>query len=127
MTSSKNTVASVRSELNDYMEANSSDMAEIRASLREMSEALASLTSGKGNGKKSTDKKQERDWLTPFPADYGTAAQRVEYDKLAERARNQYKDVCKALGTDSVTAFIPVPKEQGRMPHTIKWSAKYSK
>ena len=66
----------------------------------------------------------------PFVAecpDYATAAQRIEYDKLAERARKQRKAMVEAMGTESVSAFIPVPKTADRMPHSIKWTATYSK
>ena len=71
--------------------------------------------------------KPARPWWGEFPTDYGTAAQRVEWEKLVERAKKQREDVAKALGTDSVKCFIPVPKAADKMPHSIKWTASYSK
>jgi len=68
----------------------------------------------------------KKSWLKPCP-DYATAAQRVEYDKLAERARGQLQAMKQALGTESVSCFIPVPREANRMPHSIRWNATYSK
>jgi len=71
--------------------------------------------------------KPTRPWWGEFPTDYGTAAQRVEWEKLVERAKKQREDVAKALGTESVKCFIPVPKAADKMPHSIKWTASYSK
>ena len=94
-------------------------------------EQIIALMQGSAQGdpekKAQATPKKEKPWLEPCP-DYATAAQRVEYDKLAERARQQRDGVMAALGTKSVKAFIPVPKrDQARMPHTIQWSATYSK
>ena len=69
---------------------------------------------------------KQKPFIAPCP-DYATAAQRIEYDKLAKRANELRKDVAKVMGTDSVRAFIPVSREQAKMPHTIQWTASYSK
>ena len=69
--------------------------------------------------------KPKKPWLAACP-DYATPAQKLEYDKLAKRAAEQRDAVKAALGTEAVSAFIPVPKTAGRMPHTIKWSATYN-
>ena len=71
--------------------------------------------------------KQEKPWISDCP-DYATAAQRVEYEKLAKRAAEQRQAVMDALGTKSVKCFIPVsPDNPSRMPHTVRWTASYSK
>ena len=60
--------------------------------------------------------------------DYATAAQRVEYEKLAKRALEILPDVKKAAKTESVSVFIPVAKDKPEaMPHSIRFTAKYSK
>ena len=70
--------------------------------------------------------KRKIDWLADFP-DYGTAAQKVEYDKLAKRAVDQRDKIAAAMGVEYVSCFIPVSKKQDVMPHSIKWAARYSK
>jgi len=70
--------------------------------------------------------KQAKPWIQPCP-DYASPAQRAEYDKLADRAAKQRKTVCEALGTESVSCFIPVAEDKRRMPHTVRWTARYSK
>lgn len=64
-------------------------------------------------------------WLSPC-AEYATAAQKVEYDKLATKAKAQLSAAKKLFGTESVTCFIPIPKTADRMPHSLRWSATYS-
>jgi hypothetical protein len=89
--------------------------------------ALAADQAKQPQVKESKPKKADKPWLEACP-DYATDAQRAEYDKLAKRAAEQRDAVMTALGTKSVKAFIPVPKrDQTRMPHTIQWSAMYSK
>jgi len=70
--------------------------------------------------------KRKIEWLADFP-DYGTPAQRVEYDKLAKRAVAQRDKIAAAMGVEYVSCFIPVSKKQDVMPHSIKWAARYSK
>lgn len=91
-------------------------------------EAMVTALMGKLEKAEKANKKQKpvKPWLATCP-DYATDAQRVEYDKLANRARKQHDDAVKLFGTESVSCFIPVAKEQGRMPHSIKWTATYSK
>lgn len=69
---------------------------------------------------------KERPFVKPCP-DYATPAQRAEYDKLAARALEQKDAVMAALGTKTVSVFIAVPRDQGKMPHSIQWKATYSK
>ena len=79
---------------------------------------------------KQVEKKQttqRTELVKPCP-DYATAAQRAEYEKLAKRAKQLYKEVCRAAGTEAVSVFIPVSKDNvSRMPHTITFKATYSK
>lgn len=95
-----------------------------------LDQLIAVMQGNQGNQPKQAKKPEqpkEDEWLKPFPP-YGTPAQRVEYDKLAERAKSQLKSVQEALGTKSIKCFIPVPKDDvTRMPHTIRWTASYSK
>lgn len=67
-----------------------------------------------------TEKPERNDaWLSEFPK-YGTPAQRVEYDKLANYARSRYAEMQKVHG-ESVRCFIAVPKKQDLMPHYVTW------
>ena len=92
-----------------------------------LDQLIAAVSKGDQAKGQPAPKKQDKPWLEPCP-DYATPAQRAEYDKLAKRAAEQRDAVMATLGTKSVKAFIPVPKrDQARMPHTIQWTATYSK
>ena len=88
--------------------------------------AEAALAADQAKQPKKPEQPKDDEWLKPCP-DYATAAQRVEYDKLAEKAKKQRPELMKSLGTKSIKAFIPVPKKDTtRMPHTIRWDVTYS-
>ena len=87
---------------------------------------IAQLLNAQGDKGDKGDKPKERPFVKPCP-DYATDAQRKEYDKLAARALEQKDAVMAALGTKTVSVFIAVPRDQGKMPHSIQWKATYSK
>lgn len=100
---------------------------ELDAKLGQIIALMQGSAQGDQAKKAQATPKKEKPWLEPCP-EYATSAQRAEYEKLAERAKGQREAMIAALGTQSVKAFIPVPKrDQARMPHTIQWSATYSK
>ena len=74
--------------------------------------------------KASKPAKQDKPWVAECP-EYATAAQRIEYDKLVAKAKEQREAIMAATGSKAVTAFIPVSKTQDRMPHSIKWNVTY--
>lgn len=124
MTTTKNTTSKLT--VKALAEQVAANQAATDAQIGKLTELVAALVNAQGS-KPTKPEQPKRDWLSPFPSEYGTAAQRVEYDKLAERARKQRQAIIKATGTETVTAFIPVPQNADRMPHTIKWSCSYSK
>lgn len=109
-----------KAEMAELMTAQNAQMAAQAEQIEKLTALVNALSI------KAQKQKPAKPWLAACP-DYATAAQRVEYDKLAERAKAQRDDVVKLLGTESVSCFIPVAKEQARMPHSIKWTATYSK
>ena len=72
-----------------------------------------------------TPKQDKKPLVSPCP-DYATPAQRVEYEKMAEKAAKMYDDACKFFGTKAVRPFVPVPKQADRMPHSIRWTVTYN-
>ena len=108
------------------LEARINEMNEQQSKLAESMDRMLQMMMASTQVGQAKPAKEPKPWLQDCP-DYATPAQRTEYDKLAKRAASQRKAVMEALGTETVTAFIPVPKTADRMPHTVKWSAIYSK
>ena len=100
----------------------------IEAKLDQLIAVMSANQGNQGNQvKKPEQAKQDEDWLKAFPEDYGTPAQRVEWEKLADKARKQRPELMKSLGTKAIKCFIPVPKKDtSRMPHTIRWDVTYN-
>lgn len=123
----RTTVAQLEAQVNAQVSAINANMDKMSAQLLAIAEALAAgqVKANKADSKPKAPKAPKKSWLTDCP-DYATAAQRVEYDKLAKRAKSQLDAMKAALGTESVSCFIPVPKDQNRMPHSIRWNATYS-
>jgi len=94
--------------------------------LDKLTAAIMTMAAQQQQPKQQPKQKQQKPWLSECP-DYATAAQRVEFEKLAKRAKQQREAIVRELGTESVSCFIPVAKQQDRMPHSIRWTATYSK
>jgi len=99
----------------------------IDESLGKLSELMVKLVEAQAAQPKAAKQpKQDEDaWISKFPTKYGTAEQRIEYDKLVATAKKQREAVMKATGSKAVKAFIPVPEAVDRMPHSIRWTVTY--
>lgn len=120
----KMTVAQLNAQTDERFAQVNETLATLTSMVKTLTEAA--LAADQTKQAKKPEQPKDDEWLKPFP-EYGTPAQKVEYDKLAKRAAGQRKAMEEALGTKSIKCFIPVPREQARMPHSIRWTATYAK
>ena len=87
---------------------------------------LIELAAATAQAKQPKQAKQadERPWWGECP-EYATASQRVEWQKLVKKAKATRDKVAAAAGTECIKCFIPVPKKQDLMPHSINWKVSY--
>lgn len=125
--SQKGNVMTTNAELAKMVKEMEAKMSEQSANIDKLAQIVtAVVTAQQTTAKTAKPAAPAKPWLSPC-AEYATPAQKVEYDKLASKAKAQLSAAKKLFGTESVTCFIPIPKTADRMPHSLRWSATYAK